>query len=276
MSIVIGATVPLTRLPSRANFGGFLYIVSFDNGITKVGRTADPQGRIRAHEQAGRRFGVRRVSVWVSRLHDDCVRTESELIAVARRLSVSHDGREYFTGLSFSDLVNAADELQLPPVDIAAHEARAAAIVPLFGTIAQAASSAATDPLADIAARIADLFRSAFAPDGGSTSAEETVATMRRIADLRGETLASVLALTPVEMLAETVATLAHVEANRMAEWAHTHRRLDVITPYASQIQSCPVCGLFECAWRSTACPLIASHGSLEPSTDLASASPRS
>jgi hypothetical protein len=76
----------------------FLYVVCFSDGVVKAGRSATPRGRILAHIIAARKRGVRATDI-----HVEDGRDENELLRRLRRIACSHTGREWFTGIRFSD-----------------------------------------------------------------------------------------------------------------------------------------------------------------------------
>jgi hypothetical protein len=110
----------------RAEYGGYLYVLLFDNGTVKLGCSANPGRRIESHRGNAEGFGIEALRVWISPLHDDYIRTEKELIAQAEMLGGKQIRKEYFAGVDFAAVVTAARRITYPPVDVAAHEARAA------------------------------------------------------------------------------------------------------------------------------------------------------
>lgn len=87
---------------------GHIYVIEFDSGVIKVGKTADPVGRLRAHGFAG---FVRRS--WFSERHIECGQSENALLAFCRKVGQLHGGREYFVGLSFERAQMFAEALAI-------------------------------------------------------------------------------------------------------------------------------------------------------------------
>lgn len=79
---------------------GHLYVVEFDSGVLKVGKSASPDRRLEQHAKAG--FVQR---TWVSTHHLGCSVTEREVLSYCAKYGRLHGGREYFTGLNFYSVV---------------------------------------------------------------------------------------------------------------------------------------------------------------------------
>jgi hypothetical protein len=73
---------------------GHLYVIEFDSGVVKVGRTGNPEARLKAHALTGL---VRRS--WSSRRHPHCDKTERQLIAFCNEHGTLYGGHEYFRHL---------------------------------------------------------------------------------------------------------------------------------------------------------------------------------
>lgn len=86
---------------------GHVYVVEFDSGVLKVGRTGDSDSRLKAHAKAGY-FAA---SYWVSARHLDHRATERRLIAFCAERGVLHGGREYFGEVRFDDAVAFSEVL---------------------------------------------------------------------------------------------------------------------------------------------------------------------
>jgi hypothetical protein len=85
------------RAQQRRQFDpGYLYVVEFDSGVVKVGKTVNAESRLAAHARAGL---VR--SSWASLHHLECSKTERQLVAFCTEHGTVHSGREYFRDLDF-------------------------------------------------------------------------------------------------------------------------------------------------------------------------------
>ena len=87
---------------------GHLYVVAFDSGVVKVGKSANAEARIEAHAKAG---FVR--SAWSSPRHIECSKTERQLIAFCVRHGILHGGREYFRDIPFGLARDYAERIVL-------------------------------------------------------------------------------------------------------------------------------------------------------------------
>jgi hypothetical protein len=112
--------VHLARLPARVDQvgrAGALYVLEFDSGMVKVGRSATPQSRSRDHVRHVRRYtGGGLVRGWLSVAHSNVVDTEQALIRQGRGWATSVEGNEYLFGASFTKLVRFASSLTYRPV----------------------------------------------------------------------------------------------------------------------------------------------------------------
>lgn len=113
-SIVVGHTFP--GRPKDAHWkDGYVYIVEFENGTTKVGRTADPRKRLAAHRHDGLKLGINIARWWVSDIHRRYADTESSLIRFARDEGSIQHANEYFYELDFSKCVEFVETMKLHP-----------------------------------------------------------------------------------------------------------------------------------------------------------------
>jgi hypothetical protein len=85
---------------------GCLYVVEFDSGVVKVGKTASAEGRLEAHAKAGL---VR--SSWASPYHLYCGKAERKLIAFCNEHGTLHGGREYFRDIAFTVACDYAERI---------------------------------------------------------------------------------------------------------------------------------------------------------------------
>lgn len=103
---------------------GFTYALTFSDGITKVGRTINPYGRLNAHRRVAEKRGVFICRWWMSKRHDLCSISERKLIAAAHEIGTLVDRCEYFTGCD--DLLELIALAETIPTDdvIFAHRIR--------------------------------------------------------------------------------------------------------------------------------------------------------
>lgn len=92
---------------------GSLYVVEFSDRRIKVGRSSNPDHRIREHAAEGRRAGQDVVNRWASPTLRDSVNAEIDLITgvqAAGAMAVSTTF-EYFTNVTFADAVAIAGSI---------------------------------------------------------------------------------------------------------------------------------------------------------------------
>ncbi len=90
---------------------GYVYVIAFDNGMVKVGRTQDTNARFNSHEQIARSFGLKVTDRWESPRHGGWLENEQALMRLARELGGMPTTPEYFNGVSFDALAAKAREL---------------------------------------------------------------------------------------------------------------------------------------------------------------------
>lgn len=106
---------PLKRI--RRGHGsdeGYVYVLSFDCGRVKVGRTIDPWTRVDELSRRARRRGATVLSGWVSVPHLGMAQTEDTLLSWCRSEAAAEPENEYFTGLTFNQVVQQALSLRYP------------------------------------------------------------------------------------------------------------------------------------------------------------------
>lgn len=91
---------------------GHIYVLAFDNGTVKVGRTQDVRQRLGAHRSGARKFGLTIAREWVSPCHAEWRQNEDGLKALAVTLGGIPLSAEYFKDVDFDAL--AARALELP------------------------------------------------------------------------------------------------------------------------------------------------------------------
>jgi predicted GIY-YIG superfamily endonuclease len=115
----------------RSPAAGHLYVLEVTDDITKIGYSDALAGRLGQHESDLQKEGRSILRRWVSLRHDEAFQNEVLLIDAC----IDQGGRQYkrrlewFTGLSFSDVVAAAEkfpctECVAPQVDPALRSAR--------------------------------------------------------------------------------------------------------------------------------------------------------
>jgi hypothetical protein len=99
------------RLPGTSTLGSYLYIVEFNTGTIKVGRTRCPETRLKNHATAARPHGITVARQWVSQPHWLARDNEDKLIKFcARRYRALNDG-EFFSDATPEDVIAAAERL---------------------------------------------------------------------------------------------------------------------------------------------------------------------
>lgn len=101
-----------TQLPGKSYSGdGYVYIVEFNNGLLKVGRSTNPVKRVKDHKDQAETFGCWIVRTWVSPPHGAYIANELRLLRDVARASKAKHRSEYFLG-SFLEAVAIAQELE--------------------------------------------------------------------------------------------------------------------------------------------------------------------
>ena len=94
---------------------GYVYVLAFDNGTVKVGRTQNTSQRLSAHKSEAGKFGVTLTDHWVSPPHTEWMRNEDKLKAIAAGLGGTVHRREYFRGVDYAEVLAAAEQLTFTP-----------------------------------------------------------------------------------------------------------------------------------------------------------------
>lgn len=90
---------------------GHVYVIAFDNGIVKVGRTQDVANRMGRHRGDGRKFGITLTESWSSPLHVEWEMNEETLKRLAAKYGGTPTCAEYFQGADYAAVVDAATRL---------------------------------------------------------------------------------------------------------------------------------------------------------------------
>lgn len=85
-----------------------LYVIEFENGTIKVGRSSDIATRINHHKATGAALGVPVSRVWQSEAHENSHDSENRLLAA---LPASCSGREWFREVLFNDVIKVAENI---------------------------------------------------------------------------------------------------------------------------------------------------------------------
>lgn len=87
---------------------GYLYVIEFGSGLTKIGRTTQPERRFHEHAKSAEKRGDKIVRSWLSRDHPWHCKSETELVRYCVRLGTQIE-REYFEGLDFRTACEVAE-----------------------------------------------------------------------------------------------------------------------------------------------------------------------
>lgn len=98
-------TYTKNQLPGKAARGGHIYLIEYQDGFVKVGRTADPRNRVESHWIDARKFGYQITRMWVSKTHANYVENEKEAIMHCNEFGEQKYGKEYFSGEDLFDQV---------------------------------------------------------------------------------------------------------------------------------------------------------------------------
>ncbi len=101
--------------PGRSTVGGYVYVIQFDSGSIKVGRTTNPAARLKSHAATARTQGVGIAAQWVSQPIESASRIERQLIGFCNGRFPSVNGGEYFAGVVVGDVLAFAETLESSP-----------------------------------------------------------------------------------------------------------------------------------------------------------------
>lgn len=102
--------------PSVSELGAHVYVIRFTSDVIKVGWSQKPHERLKVHAQAARTHGGGIAEQWISKPHAAAASNEKALIDFCARQATSVAGAEYFTGLSYSAVVEFAKTLNYKPI----------------------------------------------------------------------------------------------------------------------------------------------------------------
>lgn len=85
-----------------------LYVVEFDQGTIKIGYASRPAERIQGHIYQAAHFRIGVLRHWVSESSSTAFLHEKALIRWCTEKAKETHGKEWFTGLTFEDVKEAA------------------------------------------------------------------------------------------------------------------------------------------------------------------------
>jgi hypothetical protein len=94
-----------------------VYVLAFDSGLIKVGRTTKPQQRINAHLDNAQVHRATPLAVWLSVPHANAKANEDALISYCAGIATLKTRSEYFVGVELADLVAYAESLSYRRLD---------------------------------------------------------------------------------------------------------------------------------------------------------------
>lgn len=94
---------------------GYVYVVEFSDGTVKVGKARSLRSRLGNHRHDAEKFALSISRWWGSPLHRGYGDSEKQLITHASTVGGIQGGREYFSGVDFSGVVEFASSLQMTP-----------------------------------------------------------------------------------------------------------------------------------------------------------------
>jgi hypothetical protein len=102
---------------------GCVYVLAFDNGTVKVGKTQNVGQRLNAHKSDARKFALTVTGEWVSPVHVEWNANENALKGIAASLGGTAVRPEYFSGVGFAAVVEEARGLPFTPPQCSCHDA---------------------------------------------------------------------------------------------------------------------------------------------------------
>lgn len=89
----------------KAGRPGYVYIIEFENGVTKVGQSGNPTSRIRSYSSYCDQAKTRVVNEWVSPILENANYEEQCMISSCLGFGRRAHGNEWFIGIDFEELV---------------------------------------------------------------------------------------------------------------------------------------------------------------------------
>lgn len=111
MTTGVSATAGRPALPGTTREGHYVYVVEFNSGTIKVGRTANPASRLKSLATAGRPHGIAVASQWLSQPHGPAKQNEARLIDFCNAHYTPLNDGEFFGDASAEDVVAFGETL---------------------------------------------------------------------------------------------------------------------------------------------------------------------
>ena len=83
---------------------GVCYLIAYDNGTIKAGKSIRIMARVNEHRAASKRFGINISHVFHTEPHDDFDATERLMLSTLKSIALNEYG-EYFKGVQFDHAV---------------------------------------------------------------------------------------------------------------------------------------------------------------------------
>lgn len=99
-----------TSRPAVGDGYGYLYVIEFDTGVVKVGKTTDPAARMATHISQAAAYRATLTAAWFSEAHLGYAGNETAVLAhvVSKQLG-KQVRREYFHDADFTQVVDVAE-----------------------------------------------------------------------------------------------------------------------------------------------------------------------
>ncbi|MFI6595013.1 GIY-YIG nuclease family protein [Nonomuraea sp. NPDC050536] len=98
-------------LPGTSRLGHYVYVVQFNSGTIKIGRTGNPASRLKSHATAARPHGIFVAAQWLSQPHPLARRNEIQLVEFCHTHFKSTNDGEYFMDARVDDVIAFAETL---------------------------------------------------------------------------------------------------------------------------------------------------------------------
>lgn len=104
------ATQPI-KLPGTSRAGAYLYLVEFNSGTIKVGRTRNPASRLKNHATTGRPHGISVSRQWLSQPHRHAEDNERLLLKFCHSRFTSVNEGEFFENADTGEIIAFLEQL---------------------------------------------------------------------------------------------------------------------------------------------------------------------
>lgn len=98
-------------LPGPSRNGHYVYVILFNSGTIKVGRTTNPGARLKNYATHGRPHGISVAFQWLSQPHMLARENEEKLIAFCKGRFTSLNDGEFFADAEATEVVSHAERL---------------------------------------------------------------------------------------------------------------------------------------------------------------------